>query len=214
MSFIENLSYDYGDFKLDVPYWSILDQGVSVLSGPSGSGKSSLFRILLGLQETENGCWNFNGVNLLKLPIQQRNLAVVFQSLDIFPHMTAEENIFFAADARGVSRALARADLDKYISKMKMETFIKRKGELLSGGEKQRVAIARALISKPRVLLLDEPFSALDQNLRQESRLLVREIIREEKIPTILITHDEQDVRALGDKVSYIDNGRIASEKG
>ena len=213
MSFVENLRRDYGDFKLDIPQWEILDEGVTVLWGPSGSGKTSVFRILLGLETCPGMKWNFQGVDLAKVKTPQRHLGVVFQSLDLFPHMTAKENILFAARARKISEEKSRNRLKELATILKMESFLERPASVISGGEKQRVAIARAIMGEPRLLLLDEPFSALDQELREESRRLVKHVIEVEKIPTLLVTHDEQDVKYLAKKVSTIRNGKIVEEK-
>ncbi|QDK36632.1 ATP-binding cassette domain-containing protein [Bdellovibrio sp. NC01] len=213
MSFVENLRRDYGDFKLDIPQWEILDEGVTVLWGPSGSGKTSVFRILLGLETCPGMKWNFQGVDLAKVKTPQRHLGVVFQSLDLFPHMTAKENILFAARARKISEEKSRNRLKELATILKMESFLERPASIISGGEKQRVAIARAIMGEPRLLLLDEPFSALDQELREESRRLVKHVIEVEKIPTLLVTHDEQDVKYLANKVSTIRNGKIVEEK-
>lgn len=209
MSCVENLTKDYGGFRLEIPRWEISDEGVTVLWGPSGSGKTSVFRILLGLEDCPGMKWDFKGTDLARLKTPDRRMGVVFQSLDLFPHMTAKENILFAAQARKVDPGRAQEKLKHLIQVLKMESFLERKAEVLSGGEKQRVAIARALIGEPRVLLLDEPFSALDEELRDESRRLVKSIIEKEKIPTILVTHDKRDIEVLGGKVSQIQKGRL-----
>lgn len=209
MSYVENLHRDYGDFKLDIDSWEILDEGVTVLMGPSGSGKTSVFRILLGLEPCPGMSWKFQGVDLAKMKTPDRRLGVVFQTLDLFPHMTAEENILFAARARKVDEKKRFVRMKELTEELQMESFLKRKAAVLSGGEKQRVAIARALIGEPRLLLLDEPFSALDQELREDSRKLVKRVIAAEKIPTLLVTHDPQDVAALATKVTSIRDGRL-----
>ncbi|MBV2167444.1 MAG: ATP-binding cassette domain-containing protein [Bdellovibrio sp.] len=211
MSYVENLHRDYGDFKLDIDSWEILDEGVTVLWGPSGSGKTSVFRILLGLEPCPGMKWIFQGVDLAKLKTPQRRLGVVFQTLDLFPHMTAEENILFAARARDVNPQKAAARMKELTEVMQMQGFLQRKAAVLSGGEKQRVAIARALVGEPRLLLLDEPFSSLDQELREESRKIVKRVIEIEKIPTLLVTHDQKDVEVLGNKVTTIRQGKLVS---
>lgn len=210
MSYVENLQRDYGDFKLDIPSWEILDQGVTVLMGPSGSGKTSVFRILLGLEACPGLKWSFAGEDLAKLKTPQRRLGVVFQTLDLFPHMSARENILFAARARKVDEKKSLARLRELTDELQMQSFMERPASVLSGGEKQRVAIARALIGEPRLLLLDEPFSALDQELREESRKLIKKVIEDEKIPTLLVTHDPRDVEVLANKVTRIEKGRLA----
>lgn len=209
MSYVENLHRDYGDFKLDIDSWEILDQGVTVLWGPSGSGKTSVFRILLGLEPCPGLHWIFHGEDLARLKTPDRRLGVVFQTLDLFPHMTAEENILFAAKARKVDSKKVSTTLKELSDVMQMQGFLQRKAAVLSGGEKQRVAIARAIIGEPRLLLLDEPFSALDQELREESRKIVKQVIEVEKIPTLLVTHDQRDVEVLANKVTTIRHGRL-----
>ena len=212
MSLVENLRHDYGDFKLEIPSWEILDSGVTALCGPSGSGKTSVFRMLLGLEKNLNFSWTFKGQDLAKKKTPDRKLGVVFQSYDLFPHMTARENILFAAKARKVPAERAEKRLKEISQTLKMDSFLDRKSSLCSGGEKQRIALARAIIGEPQILLLDEPFSALDSHLRQESRKLVKDLIEKEKIPTILVTHDKEDVDYLANKVSYIENGSITNE--
>jgi sulfate transport system ATP-binding protein/putative spermidine/putrescine transport system ATP-binding protein len=213
VSLVENLFKTYGDFKIDIPSWEILDEGVTILWGPSGSGKTSVFRLLIGLESAANFKWTFQGHDLAKMAIPQRRLGVVFQTLDLFPHMTAEENILFAAKAREIPKEQAYEKLQELTQVLQMKSFLNRPVSVLSGGEKQRVAIARALSGDPRLLLLDEPFSALDQELRQESRALIKRVIEKEKIPTLLVTHDSLDVEMLANKVSTIRHGQIVEDR-
>lgn len=211
MSCVENLRLNLGDFQLSIDRWEILDQGVTVLWGPSGSGKTSVFRALLGLEPCPGLKWTFQGEDLARLKTPQRRMGVVFQTLDLFPHMTAEENILFAARARGVDHAKALRRLKTLSEELQMEGFLSRNAAVLSGGEKQRVAIARALIGEPRILLLDEPFSALDEELRDDSRQLLKKVIEAEKIPVLLVTHDQRDVELLATKITKINRGRLES---
>lgn len=213
MSLVENLHRDYGDFQLSINSWEILDQGVTVLWGPSGSGKTSVFRILLGLESCLGMKWTYQGQDLARLKTPDRRLGVVFQTLDLFPHMSATENILFAARARKVDPAKAAKKLKELSQVLKMESFLNRSAAVLSGGEKQRVAIARALIGEPRLLLLDEPFSALDQELRDEGRQLLKNVIETENIPALLVTHDQRDVELLSNKVTTIRQGRLTESK-
>lgn len=209
MSLVENLRREYDGFKIEIPRWEILDKGVTVLWGPSGSGKTSIFRVLLGLEECPGMKWDFQGENLACLKPPERRLGVVFQSLDLFPHMTAEENILFAARARKIDSQKVSKKIRDFKSQLQMESFFERKASVLSGGEKQRVALARALIGEPRLLLLDEPFSALDQELREESRRLLKTVVDVEGIPTLLVTHDQRDVEVLANKVTKITSGHL-----
>ncbi|MBX2988597.1 MAG: ATP-binding cassette domain-containing protein [Bdellovibrionaceae bacterium] len=206
---VENLFHDYGDFKIDVPRWEIPDRGITTLSGPSGSGKTSIFRLLIGLEKTTAFTWRFGEVDLARLPVPQRRLGVVFQSLDLFPHMTAKQNILFAAQARGLNAADTQKRLRHFAEALRMEGFLDRSAALLSGGEKQRTALVRALIGRPRLLLLDEPFSALDEELRDEGRKLLKSLILEEGLPALLVTHDRRDVETLGDHFFRVQQGRV-----
>lgn len=209
MSLVENLSHDYGNFILSVSKWEILDEGVTALWGASGSGKTSVFRHLIGLEQSSGMKWIFKGEDLAAMPAPQRRLGVVFQTLELFPHMTARENIAFAGECRQIDPQKIASRIDEFSAKMQMQQFIDRKVSILSGGEKQRVAIARALIGEPRVLLLDEPFSALDEDVKDDSRQLLKRVISENRIPTILISHDKRDVEFLAQKISRIENGQL-----
>lgn len=211
MSWVRGLKHDYGDFTIDIPEWEILDQGVTALWGPSGAGKTSVFRFLIGLETCRSLSWEFKGEDLAKLPVPKRRLGVVFQSLELFPHMTARENIAFAAEARRIDASEASVRIEELSMLLGLNAALDRRATLLSGGEKQRVALARALIGQPRILFLDEPFSALDADLRHEARTLVKRVIEVEKIPAVLITHDREDLSALAAKVSEINNGRLVT---
>lgn len=216
------MKHRYGDFTIDITNWEIPARGVTALWGPSGSGKSSVLRILLGLDAADELEWLIpkkdKGVDdLAKLTVPKRRLGVVFQHGELFGHMTARENIEFAAEAaiktRGLTRERADENIARFISRLRLENAENRLARLLSGGERQRVALARALIGEPRMLLLDEPFSALDSENRQEARALVRSVLEEIQIPAILVTHDESDLAGFSGKISRIENGRIVSEK-
>lgn len=213
MSLVRNLKRDYGDFTINIPEWEILDKNVTFLWGPSGSGKTSLFRLLLGLDSSDREfSWQDQGVDLAKLSVPERRLGVVFQTLEIFPHMTAAENIRFAAQARKRSKNETEEHLGKLAASLEIGGVLNRRAAVLSGGERQRVALARALIGKPRLLLLDEPFSALDSALREEARALVARVIQLERIPVVLVTHDREDMKAFKGKVSEIKSGQIVKE--
>lgn len=214
MSFIKNLCRDYGDFKIDIPEWEISDSGITALWGPSGSGKTSVFRLLIGLEDCPGLSWKFKEEDLAQLSVPERRLGVVFQSLELFPHMTARENIEFAFRARKIPLEDQQALMSRLVSALQLSPFLNRKCRLLSGGEQQRVAIARALAGKPRFLFLDEPFSALDADLRGEARQLVKSVIEEFNVPTLLITHDREDVDALGAHVVRMQNGRLLADSG
>ncbi len=229
---VKKLRHRYGkadsDFLVDIREWNILASGVTALWGPSGSGKSSVIRLLLGLDAADEIEWLVSGggtghadpstFDLGKVAVAERRLGVVFQHGELFGHMTALENIQFAAEAaiktRGLPSARASANIDRFVMKLRLDGVVNRKASLLSGGERQRVALARALIGEPRLLLLDEPFSSLDTENREEARALVRTVLEETKIPALLVTHDPNDLVGLHGKMSRIESGRIVSEKG
>ncbi|MGZ3723916.1 MAG: ATP-binding cassette domain-containing protein [Bdellovibrionales bacterium] len=209
MSHVKGLIRQYDGFKIDIPSWEISDRGITALWGPSGSGKTSVFRLLIGLEPCPTLEWKFGGEDLAKLPVPERRLGVVFQTLELFPHMTGEENILFAARARRMDAAEASARLAELAADLRITGCLKRKAALLSGGEAQRVALARAVIAKPRFLFLDEPFSSLDSELKVDARALVRKVIDKLSIPTLLVTHDENDLQALAQTVVKIRDGKL-----
>ncbi len=208
MSLVKNLIRRYSDFSLEIPKWEIPDSGLSALWGPSGAGKTSVFRVLIGLDECPGLEWKFKELDLAKFPVAERRLGVVFQSYELFPHLTARDNIMFAARARKVSEKSIVEKMAKLVSDLKLENCLFRRAHQLSGGEQQRVALARAIIGEPRFLFLDEPFSALDTQLRQEARNLVQSVIKERGIPSLLITHDPEDLK-IAQKTFKISEGRL-----
>lgn len=205
MSTIENLKIKKKNFQLSIKNWEILDEGIHVLMGPSGSGKSTILKAMIGIEDVESLNWFYKDEDLARLPVEKRNLGAVFQTWDLFPHMTAFQNVKFAADVRKMNSEDFKNQWNWLSEKLKMETFANTLADRLSGGEKQRTAFARAIVTKPRFLLLDEPFSALDANLRHESRLLLRDLVRAQKIPTLMVTHDLDEARLLADKITQID---------
>jgi ABC-type sulfate/molybdate transport systems ATPase subunit len=216
VSVVKQLQADYGDFSIEVKNWEIPDQGVTALWGPSGSGKSSVLRLLLGIDSAKKLEWEFQGVDVGTLSVSARRLGVVFQNHELFDHMTALENLEFAAEAALCRAAELRpsaekikSNLERFSTKLGIASFGSRSARLLSGGERQRVALARALIGEPRMLLLDEPFSSLDAENRVEARALVRSVLDENSLPAILVTHDLQDVTALDARVCRIAGGRL-----
>lgn len=204
MSIVENLEIKKDDFTLSIPKWEILDEGIHALSGPSGAGKTTILRALMGLEKSNKFTWKFLGEDVASLPIEKRRLGVVFQTWDLFPHMTALENVEFAARARGLDEQTLKNRWEWIRETLKMGPFLETQASVLSGGEKQRTALARALIAKPRMLLLDEPFTALDENLRDAARDLLKQVVEIDKVPAILVTHDSRDIQKLANSVTDI----------
>ncbi|CAB4918188.1 unannotated protein [freshwater metagenome] len=169
---------------------------IVALLGPSGSGKSTLLRCIAGVQQPDIGCITWNGVDLLTVPAHQRSIGLVFQDPLLFPHLTVGRNISFGTKDNGRVAEL--------LSLIRMPGYADRKPETLSGGEAQRVALARALAPQPRMLLLDEPFGALDTDLRRSLTAEVRELLKSTHTPAIHVTHDEEEAYAIADRVVHL----------
>ncbi len=211
MSVVEKFHRDFDEFSIEIKNWVLLDQGITVLWGPSGSGKTTILHGLLGLDPQAQVQWNFKGENLgIKSPAE-RNLGVVFQDFCLFPHMSVEKNILFPVDTK--KHQYWKQDFDFLVQTLELEMILKSSVEKISGGEKQRVALARALIYRPQMLLLDEPFSALDESLRSRSRTLLKKVCLELQCPALLITHDREDLIELAHKVTHLEKGKIIKEE-
>jgi len=167
------------------------------LLGASGSGKSTLLKIVAGLEAPEAGSVWFDGVDITGLPPERRGFALMFQDFALFPHLNVQDNVAFGLVEQGVGKTQARADARNMLQRFGLGDHATARVWTLSGGEQQRVALARALITRPRALLLDEPFSALDATLREQLRAEFRDRISEAGMTAILVTHDEQEARAM-----------------
>lgn len=209
MSLIRDLHLKIEGFELNIPEWEIADQGITALTGRSGSGKTTIARILLGLDACPTLKWSFGEEEIGQWPVERRRIGVVFQNFLLFPHLTARANIEFAARARRVGAERSERKIAEWSAILGLDGLLDRRAELLSGGEQQRVSLARALIGEPRFLILDEPFSALDADLRAESRNWVRNLVQREKIPCLLISHDRQDIESLAQREFVLVDGKI-----
>ena len=179
------------------------------LLGPSGSGKTTLLRIVAGFIIPDQGSVSIGGRDVTHTPIWARNIGMVFQSYALFPHMTVNENVAFGLARRGIKGEESRKQVERALEMVRLPGFGARKPKQLSGGQQQRVALARAIVTKPSVLLLDEPLSALDRRLRQEMQVELIRIQRESGLTTIFVTHDQEEALTLSDKVAILDRGRI-----
>ncbi len=188
----------------------LLERRYHVILGPSGSGKTTLLRIIAGLEEPTKGRVYLNGVDSTYTPPYDREVSIVFQEPVLFPHLTVEENILFPIEARGGKPSNARGELLHLARMLKIEGLLGRKPDELSGGEKQRVSIARALITKPRIVLLDEPYSNLDLSLREALRWEVKNILMSLGVTVIHVTHDQDEALELADYIHIIYKGRLA----
>ncbi len=182
------------------------------LLGPSGSGKSTALRLISGLDEPTRGTVRIGGRDVTATPAESRGVGMVFQRPLLFPHLSVLDNVAFAARAAGLSRRDSRRDAARYLDLVHVGDLADRSSAAISGGQAQRVAIARALAAKPAVLLLDEPFSALDSVLRTEMYRLLREI-RAEVDPTIvMVTHDQAEAVAVADRIAVLIDGALEHE--
>ena len=177
------------------------------LLGASGSGKSTLLKIVAGLEAPEAGSVWFDGVDITALPPERRGFALMFQDFALFPHLTVLDNVAFGLVEQRVSKAAARVQAQAMLMRFGLAGHSGARVWTLSGGEQQRVALARALITAPRALLLDEPFSALDATLREQLRAEFRERITEAGMTAILVTHDEQEARAMAQRAWGLQDG-------
>ena len=179
------------------------------LLGPSGSGKTTTLMLLAGFETPSAGTILLDGRPIESLPPHRRNMGVVFQSYSLFPHMTVEQNVAFPLSVRKTSASQARDKVAAALDKVRLREFARRKPQQLSGGQQQRVALARALVFEPRVVLMDEPLSALDKKLREEMQLEIRRLHRELGVTMVFVTHDQAEARTLSDRVALFNHGRI-----
>jgi ABC-type Fe3+/spermidine/putrescine transport system ATPase subunit len=181
---------------------------VAVL-GPSGTGKSTLLKMIAGLEPLDGGSVWFDGVDITGTPPERRGFALMFQDFALFPHLNVQDNVAFGLVEQRVPRAAARQQAQDMLARFGLASHATHSVATLSGGEQQRVALARALITAPRLLLLDEPFSALDAELRSSLREDFRQRIAEAGIATVLVTHDEAEARAMAQRGFRLVNGRL-----
>ncbi len=182
---------------------------IVALLGPSGSGKSTLLGIVAGLQQALGGSVWFDGQDITQLPPEQRRFALMFQDFALFAHLDVLDNVAFGLIEQRQGRQQAREQALEMLALLGLADHARHKVWHLSGGEQQRVALARALITRPRALLLDEPFSALDADLRTSLRDEFRARIKAAGMPTLLVTHDEQEARAMADRAVRLISGRL-----
>ena len=179
------------------------------LLGASGCGKTTLLKSIAGLREIEMGKILLDDTEIQKLPPEKRGTVIVFQDLRLFPHLTVEQNVAFSLNIRKIPVKEQKEIIAALLKEVQLPGFEKRKIREMSGGQMQRVALARALAAAPKILLLDEPFSGLDENLRQEMGTLVRKIQREHQITTIMVTHDKDEALKMSDRIALMEAGEI-----
>ncbi|MBK1660438.1 ABC transporter ATP-binding protein [Paracraurococcus ruber] len=179
------------------------------LLGPSGCGKTTLLRCIAGLLRPDAGHISVAGRDITTLPAHRRNVGVVFQNYALFPHLTVAENIAFGLRAQGVSKSESAPRVAEALALVRMTEHAGKPVTALSGGQQQRVAVARALVVRPSLLLLDEPFSALDRKLRETMQVELKHLLREVGITAIFVTHDQEEALVVSDRIAVMNAGRI-----
>jgi sulfate transport system ATP-binding protein len=207
---IRDVSKRFGTFQaLDDVSLDVDDGSLTALLGPSGSGKSTLLRIVAGLEAPDRGTIRLAGADATALAPQQRGVGFVFQHFAAFKHMTVRDNIAFGLKIRKAGRKEMRSRVDELLELVQLRGFEGRYPAQLSGGQRQRMALARALAPRPKVLLLDEPFGALDARVRAELRRWLRELHEETKTTTVFVTHDQEEAMEVADRVAVMNRGRL-----
>jgi sulfate transport system ATP-binding protein len=207
---VENLVKSFGAFRaVDDVSFDAQDGKITALLGPSGSGKSTVLRTIAGLERPDTGRITLVGVDQTDATVQERRVGFVFQHYALFRHMTVRQNIGFGLSVRREPKASIRKRVDELLELVQLTPFAGRYPHNLSGGQRQRVALARALAARPRVLLLDEPFGALDARVRQDLRHWLDELHRELGVTSILVTHDQEEALELADRVVLMHHGRV-----
>jgi sulfate/thiosulfate transport system ATP-binding protein len=212
---VRDVRKSFGDFvALDDVSLEIPDGSLTSLLGPSGSGKSTLLRIIAGLEAPDKGTVVIHGDDATSVPPQRRGIGFVFQHYAAFKHMTVRDNVAFGMKIRKQPKARIDARVDELLDVVGLAGYHKRYPNQLSGGQRQRMALARALAVEPRVLLLDEPFGALDAKVRAELREWLRRLHDEVHVTTVLVTHDQEEAMAISDHIAVMDHGKIEQVGG
>jgi sulfate transport system ATP-binding protein len=207
---VANVSKRFGDFvALDDVSLEVESGSLTALLGPSGSGKSTLLRIIAGLEWPDTGAITLSGLDATALTPQKRNVGFVFQHYAAFKHMTVHDNIAFGLEVRKRPKTEIEERVAELLKLVQLEAFGHRYPSQLSGGQRQRMALARALAPEPRVLLLDEPFGALDARVRMELRDWLRRLHREVHVTTVFVTHDQEEAMDVADQIAVMNKGRI-----
>ena len=207
---VENVSKQFGSFKaVDSVSLEIGSGSLVALLGPSGSGKSTLLRLIAGLELPDSGKILLTGKDATYQSVQERNIGFLFQHYALFKHMTVRKNIAFGLEIRKAPKAKVKARVEELLELVQLAGLGDRYPSQLSGGQRQRVALARALAPEPKVLLLDEPFSALDARVRKDLRAWLRKLHDEVHVTTVFVTHDQEEAMEVSDEIVVMNKGRV-----
>jgi putative spermidine/putrescine transport system ATP-binding protein len=207
---IKSITKTYGDFHaLNDVNLEVNSGEFLTLLGPSGSGKTTLLMVLAGFTRPDYGSVKFGEEEVILKPPHLREIGMVFQNYALFPHMNVEDNIGYPQKLRGVSKSETKHSVDEALSIVKLDGLGKRRVGELSGGQKQRVALARAIVFKPKILLMDEPLSALDKKLREEMQIELRQLHDSLNITTVYVTHDQKEALTMSDRIAVINDGQL-----
>ncbi|MBD2484727.1 MULTISPECIES: sulfate/molybdate ABC transporter ATP-binding protein [Planktothrix] len=207
---VKNVSKLFGNFQaLDKINLEVKEGKLVALLGPSGSGKSTLLRAIAGLESPDSGQIIINGQDTTHLDVRRRNIGFVFQHYALFKHLTVRQNIAFGLEIRKYPRPKIKARVEELLELIQLKGLGNRYPSQLSGGQRQRVALARALAVQPQVLLLDEPFGALDAKVRLELRSWLRQLHDEVHVTSVFVTHDQEEAMAVADEIVVMNQGKI-----
>ena len=207
---IRGLTKKYGDLNaLNSVDLEIKSSEFLTLLGPSGSGKTTLLMAIAGFDRPDAGSIKFGDAEMVLTPPHKRDVGMVFQSYALFPHMTVSENIGFPLKLRGLAAKEARGRVDEALATVQLSGLGDRGIDQLSGGQRQRVALARAFVFRPRILLMDEPLSALDKKLREHMQIELKQIHRQLGVTTVYVTHDQREALTMSDRIAVINDGEL-----
>jgi sulfate transport system ATP-binding protein len=207
---VESVSKNFGDFvALEDVSLNVRDGSLTALLGPSGGGKSTLLRVIAGLETPDSGNVLIAGSDATNTPPQRRNVGFVFQHYAAFKHMTVAKNVAFGLTIRKRPKDEIEARIDELLKLVHLDGFAHRYPSQLSGGQRQRMALARALAVQPRVLLLDEPFGALDATVRKELRAWLRRLHDEVHVTTVFVTHDQEEAMEVAEQIVVLNHGKV-----
>jgi spermidine/putrescine ABC transporter ATP-binding subunit len=207
---IDSISRAFGDVvALDAVSMEIHENEFFALLGPSGCGKTTLLRVLAGFENPDSGAVTISGQDILALPPNKRPINLMFQSYALFPHMSVEKNVAYGLEREGLPKDEIRTRVMDVLTTVGLTDKAKVRPAQLSGGQRQRVALARAIVKRPRLLLLDEPLSALDRKVRAEMQLELKRLQHEVGITFVVVTHDQEEAMSMADRIAVMSDGRV-----